>query len=301
MKQNAKRRVDKGAHMVGQRLGFSVRIFIPNGEPEGLRIIEKSNWTGQGLSFPRAIYSEVRGRQELRRSGVYVLWSPNGLEQLPRAYIGQGDALLGRLDSHERNKDFWTQAVVFGSKDQNLNKAHIQYLEACLVGLATEAKRCEIDNANVPQIPSLSDADAADAELYLADMLLCLPIVGVTFFERPRTQEEKRQDLVLKGKNIVARGYEGAGGFVVQSGSQAVKEEVSSIQAYLSNLRKTLISKGLLQDDGAVYRLIQDYAFDSPSAASGVLLGRSSNGLNDWKDGNGRSLKQIRESAVELP
>ena len=132
-------------------------------------------------------------------------------------------------------------------------------------------------------------------------MLLCLPILGVTFFETPRTHEKKRQDLILKGKYIVAHGYEDAGGFVVQTGSQAVKDEVSSIQAYLSNLRKTLLSKGLLEDDGTVYRLIQDYAFDSPSAASGVLLGRSSNGLNDWKDGNGHSLKQIRETAVQSP
>ena len=140
--------------MVGKRLGFSVRIFIPTGEPEGLRVIEKSNWTGQGLSFPRAIYSEVRGRQELRRSGVYVLWSHYGLEQLPSAYVGEGDALLDRLDSHERNKDFWTHAVAFSSKDQNLNKAHIQYLEAHMVRLATEAKRCELVNANVPQMLS---------------------------------------------------------------------------------------------------------------------------------------------------
>ena len=286
-------------HLMSESVGFSVRIFIPTGKPEGLRVIEKSNWTGQGLIFPRAIYPEVRGREELRRTGVYVLWSPNGLEQLPRAYIGEGDALLGRLDSHERNKDFWTHAVAFTSKDQNLNKAHIQYLEARLVRLAVEAKRCEMDNANVPQLPSLSDADAADAELYLADMLLCLPIVGLNFFEKPGAQEKRRQDLFLSAKNIKARGYEDAGGFVVLSGSHAVKDEVPSIHAYLSNLRKTLLSNGLLEDDGPAYRLIQDYAFGSPSTASGVLLGRSSNGQVDWKDGNGRSLKEIREVAVK--
>ena len=135
--------------------------------------------------------------------------------------------------------------------------------------LAVEAKRCEMDNANVPQLPSLSDADAADAELYLADMLLCLPIVGLNFFEKPGTQEKRRQDLFLSAKNIKARGYEDAGGFVVRSGSHAVKDEVPSIHAYLSNLRKALLSNGLLEDDGPAYRLIQDYAFGSPSTASG--------------------------------
>ena len=173
--------------------------------------LRSSNWTGQGLSFPRAIYREVRGREELKRTGVYVLWSPGDSGQLPRAYVGEGDSLLERLDSHSRSKDFWTHAVAFISKDQNLNKAHVQRLETRLVGLAAEAKRCELDNANVPRLPSLSDADAADAELYLADMLLCLPIVGVNFFKKPRSQENRRQDLFLKGKGISAQGYERCG------------------------------------------------------------------------------------------
>ena len=59
------------------------------------------------------------------------------------------------LDSHAKNKDFWTHGVAFTSKDQSLNKAHVQPLEARLVQLATEAKRCELDNANIPQVPSL--------------------------------------------------------------------------------------------------------------------------------------------------
>ena len=138
---------------------------------------------------------------------MYILWSPSESGQLPRAYIGEGNALLDRLDSHARTKDFWTHGVAFISKDQNLNKAHVQHLEARLVSLAAEAKRCELDNGNVPQLPSLSDADTADAELYLAHMLLCLPILGVSFFEKPRTQGEKSQDLFLNAKGLRARGF----------------------------------------------------------------------------------------------
>ena len=181
---------------MSEALGFSVRIFIPSGEPEGLRVIEKSNWTGQGLVFPRSLFAEVRRREELNRTGVYVLWGPGGSVQLPYVYVGEGDVLLPRLDSHAKNKDFWTHAVVFTTKDQNLNKAHVQYLEARLVQLAAETKRCELDNANIPQRPSLSDADRADADLYLADMLLCLPVVGVSFFEKPRGISGKESRLV---------------------------------------------------------------------------------------------------------
>ena len=262
-----------------------------------MRVIEKSNWTGQGLFFPRPLYAEVRHREELTRTGVYILWGPSELGELPRVYVGEGDALLPRLNSHVKSKDFWTHAITFTSKDQNLNKAHVQHLEARLVGLAAEAKRCEMDNANVPQPPSLSDADTADAELYLADMLLCLPILGVSFFEKPRVQEEQSQDLFLNARGIRARGYEDVGGFVVRSGSQAAKDETPSIHGYLSSLRKALFSQGLLEDDGAAYRLVQDYVFSSPSTAAGVLLGRNSGRI--WNDASGRSLSEIQEAAAE--
>ena len=287
---------------MSELLGFSVRIFVPAGDPEGLRVIEKSNWTGQGIVFPRSLFAEVRHREELNRTGVYVLWEPGGGSgQLPRVYMGEGDVLLPRLDSHAKNKDFWTHGVAFTSKDQSLNKAHVQHLEARLVQLATEAKRCELDNTNVPQMPSLSDADKADAELYLADMLLCLPVVGVSFFEKPRGPADKSRELFLSSKEIQARGYEGPGGFVVRSGSQAVKNEVASIHTYLSDLRKTLLSQGIFEDTGTAYQLAQDYIFASPSTAAGVLLGRVSNGRTEWKDAERRSLKEIQGVEGETP
>ena len=286
---------------MSERLGFSVKIFVPAGDPEGLRVIEKSNWTGLGIVFPRSLFAEVRRRKELKCPGVYVLWGPSRSGQLPRAYMGEGDVLLPRLDSHAKNKDFWTHGVAFTSKDQSLNKAHVQYLEARLVRLADEAKRCELDNANVPQMPSLSDADKADSKLYLADMLLCLPVVGVSFFERPRRPTGKNRELFLSAKGIQASGYEGPGGFVVRSDSQAVKNEVASIHAYLSDLRKVLLDQGIFEDTGTAYRLVQDYIFTSPSTAAGVLLGRASNGRTEWKDAKRRSLKEMQDEEVGTP
>lgn len=279
-------------------LGFSVRIFIPSGQPEALRIVEKSNWTGQGLVFPRAQFAEARQRAELRRTGVYVLWGPSDSGQLPRIYVGEGDGVLSRLDQHAKTKDFWTHAVVFTSKDQNLNKAHVQYLEARLVALAAEAKRAELDNGNVPQLPGLSEADAADSEGFLADLLLCLPVVGVSLFEKAKADTPKSGELSLKAKGIEARGVDGAEGFVVRAGSQAVKGEVASIHAYLKELRQTLLTQGVLQDSGTNYRLTQDYTFNSPSTAAGVLLGRSANGRIEWKNATGRPLKEIQEEGA---
>ncbi|MDD9985270.1 MAG: DUF4357 domain-containing protein, partial [Spirochaetaceae bacterium] len=97
---------------------------------------------------------------------------------------------------------------------------------------------------------------------------------------------------------IQARAFEDAAGFVVRSGSRAVKREVPSIHPYLSQQRTELLKKGVLEDVGECYRLSQDYTFPSPSNASGVLLGRSSNGRKEWKDSTGRSLKDIQDSQM---
>ena len=277
-------------------MGFSVRIFVPDGEPEGLRVIEKSNWTGQGHFFPHSLYKEVRTRDEFERTGVYILWTSG---QLPPAYVGEGDILRQRLDDHYREKDFWNHGIVFTSKDESLNKAHVRYLEARLYALAKQMKRCKLQNKQEPAMPSLSDADKADVELYLADMLLCLPVVGVSFFEEPHKPEGGRGDLFLNSKGIEARGYSGTSDFVVLRGSLAVKDEVASIHISTSELRKELLDQEILEDIGPAYCLVQDYSFSSPSNACDVLLGNSSNGRMVWKDAEGRTLKEIQNAEVE--
>jgi hypothetical protein len=32
---------------------FSLLIFVADGDPDGLRIVERSNWVGRALVFPR--------------------------------------------------------------------------------------------------------------------------------------------------------------------------------------------------------------------------------------------------------
>lgn len=286
--------------MTSDRHGFSVRIFIPQGEPEGLRLVEKSNWVGVGLVFPRTLFAEARKRPEVNRTGVYVLWGESDTGGLPRVYVGEGDTVLARLDQHNRNKDFWTQGAVFTSKDQALNKAHVQHLESRLIGLARAAKRCELENGNEPAPPTLSEADMADAEAFLRDMLLCLPVVGVTFFETARVERRARKpDLWLKLRGVEARGLEAAQGFLVRAGSSAAGDETDSVHPYLRALRRSLIENGVLVKDGDRYQFTQDYSFGSPSTAAGVVLGRNSNGRMDWKDAQGRTLKELQGESEE--
>ena len=76
-----------------------------------------------------------------------------------------------RVQPHHATAGSVNTAVVFTSKDATLNKAHAQHLESRLIGLAQEAKRCQLDNANTPQLPSLSESDTATIEAFLGEML----------------------------------------------------------------------------------------------------------------------------------
>lgn len=273
-------------------------MFLPDGDPDGVKVVEKSNWTGCGLIIPRPLYGEAKGRPELARAGVYLLVGQAEASPLPQVYVGEGDPVRPRLEQHAKLKDFWTHAVVFTSKDQNLNKAHVQHLEARLVALAAASKRCALDNGNVPQAPSLSEADTAEVEGFLDDVLLCLPLLGYDYFEPAPQAATSAALLLLTAKGIKASGFESPKGFVVRAGSQAVKEEVTSIHPYMKEIRGELIRQGVFVDKEHFYELSQDYTFGSPSTASGVLLGRTSNGRVEWKTADGRSLKSIQDAQV---
>jgi hypothetical protein len=263
---------------------YSLKIFLPEGDPDGVRTIEKSNWTGHGLVFPRALLSEAKKRKELKRTGIYVLVGQDEDSALPHVYIGEGDPVLGRLESHFVKKDFWTMCVSFTSKDESLNKAHIQYIESRLVELAGHAKRCVLENGNKPDQPSMSESDMADAETFLSEMLLCFPALGLGMFTRSVAKAATAGNLlVMSAKGVKAQGQEMPNGFLVKAGSFAVIEDTPAIPERVRNLRQYLVKEGVIAPDVGAYVFKQDYLFSSWSAAASVILARSASGPFNWK------------------
>ena len=263
---------------------YSLKVFLPEGDPDGVRTIEKTNWTGHGLVFPRALLSEAKKRKELKRTGVYVLVGQAEDSALPQVYVGEGDPVLGRLESHFAKKDFWTLCVSFTSKDESLNKAHIQYIEARLIELAGQAKRCVLENGNKPDQPSMSESDMADAETFLSEMLLCFPALGLGMFTRSAAKPLPSNNLLaMSAKGVKAQGVELPNGFLVKAGSHAVIEDTPAIPERTRNLREYLLKEGVLAPQGGVYAFQQDYLFGSSSAAASVILARSASGPFNWK------------------
>lgn len=176
---------------------FTIRIFVPDGDPEGVRVIDRMNWTGLGIIFPREKWPTTKQRPEFSRTGLYVLSGYEKEEdELPTIYIGEGDVIRNRIDSHYQSKDFWDRAIVFTASNNSLNKAHVKWLEYALVNRALQAKRSILENGTEPQEPALSEAERADTEAFLNEVLQILPLVGLRAFEIPKAVATPQTALV---------------------------------------------------------------------------------------------------------
>ncbi|HVC78832.1 MAG TPA: GIY-YIG nuclease family protein [Candidatus Micrarchaeaceae archaeon] len=261
--------------------------------------MEKSNWTGQGLICPRSSYATAKRREQFSKPGVYLLSGPNEAGDATRLYVGEGDELKERIDVHVVNKDFWTLLIAFVSKDQNLNKAHVKYLESRLCQIAKDAGRAVLDNGNVPAEPKLSEPDQAEMEVFLDQVLMILPLVGIDAFRLGQARATSAADrFTLSQDNVKALGAPDGDGFAVFKDSLAKKVATPAIPQTYSLLRSKLLEQGVLVENGDTLRFAKTYVFNSPSAAAAVSLGRSANGLLEWKAPSGKTLKQVETEKV---
>lgn len=279
---------------------FTIKIFVADGDPDGLRVVDRSNWSGKALIFPRPLFPKIKHRAEFSQTGVYILIGPRQDADGDMLYVGEGDPVRPRLEAHFAQKDFWTKAVFFVAGMGHLNKAHVQFLESQLIQRAKAAKIHPLDNSTNPTEPTLSEADRADLEVFLENMLGILPILGINSFETSPAKPISSLAPTLKcsGKGVAATGYETTQGFVVKNGSTAVIDTAPSMSEHIRtifDIRVDLIKRGVLIEQGYKYVFSQDYTFSSPSTAAAVVLGRSANGRIEWKDDQGKTLKQLQE------
>lgn len=314
---------------------FTLRLYVPSGNPEEMRRVEKTGWSGVGFVVPRSSLRMFTKEDAAGRPGVYVLSGPSPEGGQDIIYIGEADR-LGRRLIQQQTKDFWTTAYVFTAKDGHLNKAHVQYLEKNLLRLAQEARRYRLDNQDSGNDISLYDLDEADANAFLKEVLLCCPLIGLKAFEKPKTQGTLPEDTVhspggfsltngvraqrsggilvsqtsstqlqelyfLSGQESQGRGYESPNGFTVLEGARGRKEPVPSATEAMRRTRAELLEQGVFIEGRDAIHLMQHYEFPSPTAAAIALLGRTANGPSEWKDATGTTLKERRETVDEYP
>lgn len=275
----------------------TLKMFLTYGDPKRLRTVELSNWTGKAVSGPRSEFDKVLAREESAGSGVYFLTGIDPETNKSAIYIGEAESIRDRVKAH-LSKEFWNTITFFVTKDENLTKAHIKYLEGKLIDIARSAERSIVIN-NQCSGAKLPESDREDMEVFLGKMQQILPVLGIeAFLDKSSTtahSKQKKEILTCSIKGLTASGYLTPNGIVVLKGSQAVLEERTSAQKWPSVLvqRKKLIEDGALVEDAGCYSFTKDVEFSSPSSAAATIHGGSANGLTAWMNNAGVTLKHL--------
>jgi hypothetical protein len=274
----------------------TIKIYLPHGDPKRLRTGEISNWSGKAVAGPRTELDQLLKREEATNVGIYLLTGIDPLSGGPAVYIGEAESIQNRLKQHI-DKDFWNQVVYFTSKDENLTKSHIRYLEGRVIELAKIAGRANLTNSQ-GTTSRLPESDRADMEIFLEKIEQLLPALGVEVLVpiaiSPESHEESRA-LFCEISGLKATGHLTPNGIVVLAQSQAVPNLRPSAKDYpwVINAREQLIKDGVLVKANGHLTFAKNHEFSSPSAAAAVIHGGTANGRIAWKDSSGKTLKQL--------
>ena len=274
----------------------TVKIFLAKGDPASVRTAEISNWTGKAVAGPRSQLELILQREEAKKPGIYFLTGINAETGKARVYIGEAEVVRSRLKGH-LDRDFWKTVIFFVSKDENLTKGHIKYLEGKLIEMTKAADRYELENTNASG-SHLPEPDAADMDVFLAKVEQLLPVLGQDFLKpavKLSVPVKPSELLICTIKKVKATGRPTENGFLVLKGSEAVLEERPSVQKYPypSIVRSQLLSEGTLMKETDRLVFAKDYEFSSPSAAASIIHGGHANGLIAWKNKIGVTLKEL--------
>ncbi|AMA48755.1 MULTISPECIES: GIY-YIG nuclease family protein [Flavobacterium] len=302
-------------------LGKSIRIYLKEGSVTGIKFAELVNQTIQSLSCPRTKIAELNKHfpNEINTQGVYFLIGYEEDTGKQIVYIGEAENVWDRLKNHDYQKDFWNEVIVFTSKDDNLTKSHIKYLESRLIEVANQTKRYGLKNGNSPSLSSLPLPDKDAMEEFLSNIKILTGTLGHKFLENPISHKNISEieislndkiddnktierigelELYLNISGIKASAIQTNEGLVVLQGSEASKNPTKNYG--YGSLRDSLVSEKIIESNSndKLY-FSRNYLFNSVSAAAAVILGYSVNGRNVWKNKNGKSINEIEKNELE--
>ena len=285
----------------------TIQIYLPKGNPRGLRIAEITTRIVRLFEVPRLLLDEFLAMPEAKQVGLYFLIGNSDEDSLPRLYIGQTGDLTARLKEHHNKKEFWERAFVMVSRTNSMTPTHTLFLEWLSIKAATEAARYILDNGNAgsrPHTPAPLEAECRELHETTALLLSTLgqpvfeALTKSTRAEGVSTPAEQSEAFYLRQPqhSVEAKAVYTTDEFVVLEGSTIRSNSVASFEGTgAARVRQRLIEEGILAagEDG-IYRFTRDYSFKSPSGASDVILGRSTNGWQEWRNEAGKTLDELK-------
>lgn len=270
----------------------TIQIFLPDGNPRGLRLAEITSRTVQVIQVPRAQLDHAIARPELGNVGVYFLVGDTADGVKPQVYVGEAEDCCNRMKQQHKQKDFWTIALVAISKTQYFTKSHVKWLEWHSYEAIGKSGRYALENSSAPARPYVSESMEADLLDNFETLKTLVATLGYPLFDEIKKPTAKTT-LYCRGKDAEARGEYTEDGLIVFSGSTANLKEVPSAGSRVIGLRASLIEAGILVPEPKVYRFAKDHVFASPSAAAFTVLARRANGWIEWKYADGKTLDEV--------
>lgn len=275
----------------------TIQIFLPAGDPRGIRVAEITTRIVRVIEVPRSLASDFLKMPEAQQVGVYLLVGGEDGGETQQVYVGQSGNMAARISQHNQSKDFWNKALVVVSITDNLTQTHAQYLEWLFLKAASDAGRYALENGNSgakPHTPAPLEADCQ--EIYDTARTL-VATLGYPVFDsvaKPASSDKGADEVFhCKASGADGRGLYTEEGFVVLKGSIGRRENVPSIVGTAGErLRQRLLDGGVtaVQGDKIVFQ--KNHLFRSPSMAALSLMGRTCNGWFDWKDKDGKTLNE---------
>lgn len=285
--------------MIAQKRPRTIQIFLPTGDPAGIRIAEQTTSIIRLIEVPRSDIAEFVKMPEARQVGLYFLVSGDSKDEL---YIGQSGDVGSRLMQHYKDeKKDWERALVLVSLTNNLTQTHVLYLESLSIEKAKHCQRYELLNGNAGQRPHTPVPLKADCDEIHEIGSLLLATLGYPIFE-PLTETSStktEQVFYCSRTGLDAKGIYTNEGMVVLKGSSAPMTTQRKTEQRFYDKRDHLLAKGVIAEQNGRFVFQRDYLFPTPSGASMFLLLASSNGWVDWKTEQGVTLHVYQDRTLE--
>lgn len=283
----------------------TIQIFLPGGDPRGIRVAEITTRIVQVIEVPRSLLQDFLKMPESAQVAVYFLFGEGDEDADPKVYIGQTGDLRARLVKHNKDKGFWQRALILISRTNSLTQTHALFLEWYCLQMARRAERYSAENGNCgskPHTPAPLEADCL--EIFETGQTL-LATLGYPVFDAVSASASARdadEIFYCKASGADARGLYTPEGFVVLKGSTGRRANVPSILGTpAERFREKLLDSGVMREDGEKVIFDKDHLFNAPSMAAIALTGRSANGWLEWKNKDGVTLDELKRQSVDDP
>ncbi len=237
----------------------TIQIFLPGGDPRGIRVAEITTRIVQVIEVPRSLLQDFLKMPESDQVALYFLFGEAEDSSEQKVYLGQTGDLRARLVKHNKEKEFWERALVLISRTNSLTQTHALFLEWHCLQATRKAARYADENGNSgskPHTPAPLEADCL--EIFETGQIL-LSTLGYPIFDpvaKSSTLPKADDVFYCKASGANARGLYTQEGFVVLKGSIGRKDNVPSIVGTATErFRNKLMESGVVgvQEDTIVF------------------------------------------------